>query len=396
MANPFQDILNKILPQEEEKPVVPSQVPFASYPDMTQAELEVPAESFSAVPSRSIAATPQAAQVTSPAPEKPAAPEAAPQESSVQRLERLMSEMKGNRAKEIEDAQSRQLKANVIKGITENLGNVVAGAQAVNTRASVNPRQVKGFDVGDLVSQVDKKYKPEQEQLLAEYKTLQGANKPMTEYQRLMLAHMGKQLEQSSLNSDRAMERFGKGETRRWDNQDFNQAQKDELSDKQLAADTDIENTLAEIDRTTANAANFKDKLGPNIAEIEKAKEGKLGVLVPGKIDPEYVKFRADAKALKGAYQKVISGLTVSDAERKELDSYIPHEGQPYETFVANAQAFKRRVADLKKKTNQGLAKQGKTGISPSMSPQDQKALDWANANSSDPRAAKIFKRLGK
>lgn len=103
----------------------------------------------------------------------PGAP--APAEDGESRLERLMNELKTQRDSAANEAASRQFKANIVKGLTDNIGNIVGGAQAMNTKASVTPVQVKGYDVGDLVGQVDKRYAGDREALLEQYKNLMNA-----------------------------------------------------------------------------------------------------------------------------------------------------------------------------------------------------------------------------
>lgn len=96
-------------------------------------------------------------------------------EGAEERLERMMRELNEERNREREEAASRQMKANIFKAITDNVGNIVGGAQAMNTKASVNPVQVKGFDPGDLVAGVDKKFSGDREALLDQYKQLLNA-----------------------------------------------------------------------------------------------------------------------------------------------------------------------------------------------------------------------------
>lgn len=96
-------------------------------------------------------------------------------EDSEARLERLMRELQAERSKQLEDAASRQMKANVMQSIVGNLGGLVGGSQAMNTGAAVTSPQVKGLDIGDLVGQVDKRFAGDQESLLNQYKMLMNA-----------------------------------------------------------------------------------------------------------------------------------------------------------------------------------------------------------------------------
>lgn len=91
------------------------------------------------------------------------------------RLEQMMKELAAERSKQIEDAQSRQLRANVMQSIVGNIGGLVGGSQAMNTGAAVQAPKVAGLDIGDLVGQVDKRFAGDQEALLNQYKMLMNA-----------------------------------------------------------------------------------------------------------------------------------------------------------------------------------------------------------------------------
>jgi hypothetical protein len=273
------------------------------------------------------------------------------------KLERLLEERK----KAYEDAQSRQWKADLIAGLAPHLSQMFAGATAMNTKANVQNPQMAPIKVGDFTSKVDAKYKPELDVLMKEYEALKKAKEPMSEYQRQYLALMNKQYNLGVRRADDGMYKFEKGDARLWDKQNFMKEEKNELSDKQTAEAIDFENTLEGINSVINRAEKFKDKLGPNVADYEKAKEGRLGAIVPGSIDPEFIKFRADAKALKGAYQKMLSGLNLTEAEMREMQSYVPHEGMPYKSFMANAKAFEDRVKMYRRNAQHAQSKyQGK------------------------------------
>lgn len=104
--------------------------------------------------------------VTAPVPQQKAV------ESPESRLERLMNELNTQRTAEREDAESRKFKADIVKAFTDNIGTYVGGMQAKNTKASVTPVQTRGYDVGDLVGQVDKRFAGDREALMDQYKNL--------------------------------------------------------------------------------------------------------------------------------------------------------------------------------------------------------------------------------
>lgn len=93
-------------------------------------------------------------------------------ESPEERLERLLQDLNSQKKKEREDAESRQFRSNIFKAIAESAGGIVGGAQAMNTGAKVTPAKTTGFDIGDLVGQVDKRFAGDREALMDQYKNL--------------------------------------------------------------------------------------------------------------------------------------------------------------------------------------------------------------------------------
>lgn len=184
--NNFLDLLNKLKPQETQTTEIPF-APAATMPDDLQAlamqeaqEQVVPVsrapalgsnaeQPISRAPASSSSMTKTSQKISGTLP-SPAAPEEAEQ-----RLERLMRELSEERGRQVDDANSRQLKAGIAQSIVGNLGNLVAGSQAMNTGASVTAPKVAGLDIGDLVGKVDKRFAGDQEALLNQYKMLMNS-----------------------------------------------------------------------------------------------------------------------------------------------------------------------------------------------------------------------------
>lgn len=93
-------------------------------------------------------------------------------ESQLERLERLAQEMQASRAAEIEQARKQQLYADALQGVKSNLGLIVGGAQAMNTKAAVQAPKLEKMDTGNLVKEVSDRYKSDQEALMEKYKAL--------------------------------------------------------------------------------------------------------------------------------------------------------------------------------------------------------------------------------
>jgi hypothetical protein len=96
-------------------------------------------------------------------------------ETAEGRLERLMRELNEERKRETADASDRKFKADIFKVLGDNIGGIVGGAQAMNTKAAVNPIKTQGYDVGDLVGGVEKKFAGDREALMDQYKQLLNA-----------------------------------------------------------------------------------------------------------------------------------------------------------------------------------------------------------------------------
>jgi hypothetical protein len=93
------------------------------------------------------------------------------------------------------------------------------------------------------------------------------------------------------------------------------------------------------------------------------------------------------------AYLRAKTGAAATQGE-VELNrrTFFPVVGDSDSVIAQKKQMRKQAEKDMEATAGPGAATAGKTG---QLSPQDQQALDWANANSNDPRAAEIKRRLG-
>jgi hypothetical protein len=104
-------------------------------------------------------------------------------------------------------------------------------------------------------------------------------------------------------------------------------------------------------------------------------------------------------------------GANPSNADREFIEKTVPRLATSKEAREAMVDFIERSAIrtidtydqmDIYARQNRGLkgfkfpeATPGKPGQTGQLSPQDQQAIDWANANSNDPRAAEIKRRLG-
>jgi hypothetical protein len=84
------------------------------------------------------------------------------------------------------------------------------------------------------------------------------------------------------------------------------------------------------------------------------------------------------------------AGTAQSAAEKATLDRFLPNEGDTSQMIQDKLTGFQKYL----NAREAGTTKQ-RSGTAPSMSPVDQQALQWANSNPADPRAAAIKQRLG-
>lgn len=281
---------------------------------------------------------------------------AAQEQAILNKLSGLDTDYKKN----MQDAEDRKFNSEIFAAIGNYLPGVVAGATAMNTKASVKPADMPKVVAADPTAGVQSKYKTDYENLLSQYKSFKDGN-GLSDKDRLYASIAQAQLQQGAERINANKENTDRNAGIRVGGAILKDQKDNELSDKQVETQIDIDNTLDEIGKITKEAVKFKDLLGPNAASYQQAKEGRFGALVPGKINEDYVQFRSNSKALQGQYQKIISGLTLSDDERAELKSYVPNVEMPYEAFNANAKAFERRVREISKRTNKNIKeKQGK------------------------------------
>lgn len=339
----YDDLLGKLgLAQKPEEEA--NRAP-ASVPEVAPLSPMAASEEYDAEKRLAQYATPRAADYKAPTIQ---IPQGIDNSQAIKDMETKLNILNGQHKTDLQDAEDRKFNSEIFAALGNYLPGAVAGATAMNTHAAVKTPDVPKIVAADPTARVDAKYKTDYEGMLAKYKALKdGALTPKDElYRNIAQA----QLDTKAFGTNANIQNTDRNAGIRVENAIRSDKEKNELSDKQTGEITDITNTLDEIRGVHSRAGGFKDKLGPTISKVEEAKEGFAGPVVravAGPIDEQYVKFRSDAKALQGAYQKLISGLTVSEAERKELRSYIPNADMPYASFKANAEAFERRAQQL-------------------------------------------------
>jgi hypothetical protein len=97
------------------------------------------------------------------------------------------------------------------------------------------------------------------------------------------------------------------------------------------------------------------------------------------------------------------AGAAQSAQEMQRLRSFLPADTDNDIQITNKLKGFQSYLADLEKGTIKAAPPAAKEQLErtraseqrkPQFAPQDQQALDWANSNPADPRAAKIKQKL--
>lgn len=99
-------------------------------------------------------------------------PKATDNTEAIKELDQKLIDLQNNYQKELSDAEDRKFKSQIFATIGNYLPAAVAGATAMNTKASVKPADMPKIEASDPTSRVDKKYQTDYEGLLQRYKTL--------------------------------------------------------------------------------------------------------------------------------------------------------------------------------------------------------------------------------
>lgn len=316
------------------------------FPENPNADLEnlvgTPVESIEQAPVVSARPAPMAEIPVESAPEMPQMRE----ESQLQRLERLAGELQQNRARELEDANRRQMYQDMISGVNSNIGLMVGGAQAMNTKAAVQAPKVGEIKQRDLAGEVDKRYKIDQTALMDKYKALLKAQNDAAK-----LAKGGddwyKQAMIEERRADRALRQdmFDRG-------QDYREVKGDRLSDKQTDQLAGYNTTLAALRRAQELKKNIDT--GPLAGRLNKAAS------VVGIDDPDTTALRVQVLDTVAERIKELSGTAASEREADRLNITLPGMNDSDEVFNRKLQDAEKRIKEAQQIRTDYFKKQGK------------------------------------
>lgn len=293
-------------------------------------------------------------------------PAVEPQEGSqLSRLEQLQKQLQDLRTQEeqqIQDINSERFGKTAVTALAEGLGKYLTGGLQKNVKAAnIN---YAGPSAKDMLAIIGEKKRPDtakyREELLKEYGLLKNANKSneITPYQQAQLEIQRRWQDLREQGMGQQARHFDTREERLKKGQDFTQAQKDELSDKQVTSIKGFDDTLGALDRIESQLAENEKFLGPYASRAENAKE-----FIPGQaMDPKFAAFQSDVVDTMSQYIKGLSGLTVSDKERAALVKGLPTLGDKPSTFKAKIDATKARLQDMQNRELEAYGKyQGKS-----------------------------------
>lgn len=345
--NQYKNLLG--IQDDPNAPLTPEElIKLSNQPETTEAMTELPANAV-----QQASQAPQAASI--PASQAPVINDntdnTPPEETQLQRLERMAQELQANRSKDLEDANRRQMYQDMLSGLNSNLGLIVGGAQAMNTKAAVQAPKAGEIRQRDLAKDVTDRYKVDQEALMDKYKALLKAQEDAKD--RALKAaqkddndwYKQAMLEERKADRDLRQTMFDRG-------QDYREEKGNRLSDKQTGEIESLDNALYMVDRIETEKPKF------NTGPIKSRVQGALATV--GIEDPEFAAFKSRTIDTLSDYVKSKSGLQVTDAERKALEQVVPNAAMDDDTFNSTLKVFKERLADIRAKKTSAFNKQGK------------------------------------
>ncbi len=248
-----------------------------------------------------------------------------------------------------EDARSRQMKAEMMAALGNNIGTVVAGAQAMNTKASVTPAQFHKIDVKDMVGGVDRNFKDNYSNLLKQYKDLQDgqlSQRDLLEIDKVNLyAKMGEK------RTNDSVDRTNKGAVARGATLINKAEEQDEITTKQQSQIEGIESTLDSLSKLDG----MKDfSTGPISGRVEKVKR------YLGQSSGNRTAMTAQLEMLTSKYGQAISGATIADAEMERIKAQLPKETDSDEMFAAKLANFQDELRNSRVRVLDSIKRSGR------------------------------------
>lgn len=189
-----------------------------------------------------------------------------------QALSQRLSQAKTAYDSALQDAEDREFRQSIVAAVGNAIPGIVAGATAMNTKASVKPAESPNIKVSDQVGKVDKRYKTDYENILSQYKQL--ASGALTPKDRANLAARYDQMNllaqsmQGNLDQRAESQKDRQGE--QFDRKVENFGKVSENNAQAYSALTQIDDALAEsgiqgIDNLKVDGNSIKDSSGKSV-----------------------------------------------------------------------------------------------------------------------------------
>jgi hypothetical protein len=344
----FLDLLKKFSPLDDEQEAAPSRSP-----GVTSAQAQ-------AAPSSSLQAPAQTvdAPIIEKTPEALLTPYVAPADAYVapqididkvnelvkkdndgaKQLDTKLSDLKKEYDQSREDAARRQMYAEMTASLGNNIGTIVSGAQAMNTKANVQPVKTHEINVGDLVGNVDSHYFKNKEALLNQFKSLRDSSLGAKSYADLLKANAFLKQGEARINSNN--ENQGKQRGMQLGKEVMKDQEKNELSDKQAEAISGYDETLNAFGRIKDAKTGISTG---KIADLRNMAAAKLGI-----DDPKVTALRTEILDTLATKIKALSGTAANESEVKRLQVTLPELGDSHAVFDQKLRDAERRVQEAK------------------------------------------------
>lgn len=343
MANEFLKAIG-VLPKDDEESVMlqqPTEIPVSEPSRAPAAPLNVQQAIEPLLVPRE--ANYQAPQIS--------VPQAVDNSKAISDLDEKLLALQENYKKELADAEDRKFKSQIWAAAGNYLPGVVAGATAMNTKASVKPAEMQKVEASDPTGRVDKKYNTDYEGLIQRYKTLKDGQLTPKDMLYANIAQANLNMGANRLNSN--IENTDRNAGLRGVSLIKKAEKDDELSDKQTGEISNYNMALSSLKRTRDMQKGVDT--GP-IAELRNRLAKKVGW-----DDPKVSTLRAQIVNDLSERVKQLSGTAASDRERAALAFTLPSLSDNEKTFESLLNLAEKRIQEAKSINEETIrTKQGK------------------------------------
>lgn len=253
-------------------------------------------------------------------------------------LNTKLDNLKIRQQADVEDASKRQMYAEMIAALGNNIGLISAGQAAMASGANVQAPKTASINVGDLVGQVNKRFDRDYDNLIKQYKALKDGGLDAKTRLFADMHNSNIAAREASLNAN--MQNTDRNLVARGTSIEAKEQEKNELSDKQNETLNEYDEALKSINRT----AEYKKgiKTGP-VQDLRNMLAKQVGW-----DDPKVSKLRAQIIDDLAKRIKFLSGTAANEAEAERLSFTLPSLGDNEQTFNELLDLAKTRIQEAK------------------------------------------------